>query len=75
LTGRASGRYARSVEKIVAFEALTRIEKSVAKRNNVLHFCGWIEQDFLPLAYEEPVIQGDGITFFEWTLLVRGAEE
>jgi hypothetical protein len=47
----------------------------MAKRNNVLHFCGWIEQDFLPLAYEEPVIQGDGITFFEWTLLVRGAEE
>lgn len=75
LTDRVSGRYARSVEKIIAFEALIAIEKSIAKRNNVLHFCGWIEQDFLPLAFEEPVIQGDGVTFFEWTLLVRGAKE
>jgi hypothetical protein len=75
LTGRVSGRYARSVEKTVIFEALTRIEKSMAKRNNVLHFCGWMEQDFLPLVYEEPVIQGDGITFFEWALPVQGAEE
>ncbi|RPI79983.1 MAG: hypothetical protein EHM45_00645 [Desulfobacteraceae bacterium] len=75
LADRAAGRYARSVEKIVAFEALTRIEKAVAKRNNILHFCGWMEEDFLPLVFEEPAIQGNGVTFFEWTLPVQGAEE
>jgi hypothetical protein len=63
------------MEKEVMKDALLRIEKSVAKRQSVLHFCGWMEQDFLPLTFEEPLIQGEGITFFEWTLPIQGAEE
>jgi hypothetical protein len=75
MAGRALSPYAQSVEKIVTFEALTRIAQAAVKRNPGLHFCGWLEQDFLPLAFEKPVIQGAGITFLEWTLAVQGAAE
>jgi hypothetical protein len=75
LTGQASGRYARLMENAIINEALLGINKLVAKQNNVLYFCGWIEDNFWPLTFEKPVVNGEGITFIEWTLPVQGAEE